>query len=166
MFFLTHLLNKPDTEHTGQVWYFHEISRYIHDNLFVGKLCLGDVPKSQMGLLSCWWLFSTSIWTGRRGSNLNRKLTRFMIIWWASPVTSFLRISRCYVFLSFFSSHRYQMANSKETILYMFVCLFFSAITHGLALFFCTICTDFFLTISKSLALVFVCVIRKIFSFK
>ena len=56
MFFLTHLLNKPDTEHTGQVRLFRTIhSEKLNISFdFLGKLCLGNVSESQMGLLSYW----------------------------------------------------------------------------------------------------------------
>ena len=54
MFFLTHLLDKPDTEHTGQV---RERSRadfeFWLSSLSVGELCLGNVSEQEMGLLSC-----------------------------------------------------------------------------------------------------------------
>lgn len=76
-FFLMYLINKDETEHTGQVRictdYFQCVFRYwiyktlkrsfvVVGCLLSGVICLEDVPGAVLGLLPCWRLFQEAVW--------------------------------------------------------------------------------------------------------
>lgn len=90
-FFLMYLINKDETEHTGQVsldcfatgvlFYYQDsywlitksapLSFCVHTPLVLvlvltssvlGVIRVEDVPGALLGLLPCWWLFQKAIW--------------------------------------------------------------------------------------------------------
>jgi hypothetical protein len=72
MFFLMHLINKPDTEYTGQVFFYLKniwiFSRFKF-NYFLfkkGNLRVANVSAKVLGVLSGWWLLQEAE-RGRRG---------------------------------------------------------------------------------------------------
>lgn len=74
-FFLMYLINKDETEHTGQVsvdsWYHSFRTEKISKCLSVkahaitfsasGVIRVEDVPRALLGLLPCWRLFQKAI---------------------------------------------------------------------------------------------------------
>ena len=56
MFFLMHLINKPETEYTGQVSYFF-LEMFISNKKFcfkIGNIRLAIVSTTMLGILPCW----------------------------------------------------------------------------------------------------------------
>lgn len=75
MFFLTHLLTKPDTEHTGQVSALRPNVRPTTVVLFyAGELRVGNVSKPVLGLLSRWRLLPTAVRARRQRTDADRWL--------------------------------------------------------------------------------------------
>lgn len=73
-FFLMYLINKDETEHTGQVsldsWYHSFRTEKISKRLSLkahitfsvsGVICVEDVPRALLGFLPCWRLFQKAI---------------------------------------------------------------------------------------------------------
>lgn len=69
-FFLMYLINKDETEHTGQVRFKHFWVFFFHFQFLIslfscfsvsGVIRVEDVPGAVLGLFPCWRLFQKAI---------------------------------------------------------------------------------------------------------
>lgn len=126
-FFLMYLINKDETEHTGQVsveyfmcflpfFFFFYLTLSSCPSVrppVLGVICVEDVPRALLGFLPSWWLFQEAIWGSAFLANYFKWkdkshfpfLASLLLLLFAAPAANFMdsRIS-----LSFYES---QMLN-------------------------------------------------------